>query len=98
MVLVPRVIAWALRSHMGGELLSTEITRSPEVTVIGPHKGQQGRDNKAGKVLVLATTAEVGVDVDGEDCSPTGQSYPGEGQALPLALFPNFPSKLQRSA
>ena len=48
----------------------TPITAG-EYTFIGHPRG-----DKAGKVLVLAHSAEIGFEVDADECAPTGLSNP----------------------
>ena len=50
-------------------------TTAGEYTFIGHPKG-----DKAGKVLVLALGAEIGFDVDADECRPTGISNPQRGR------------------
>ena len=65
-------------------------TTSGEGTFIGHPKA-----DKVGKILVLATAAEVGVELDAEDCSPTGRSNPQRGREYRLRYFRQFPGVLQ---
>ena len=50
-------------------------TTTGEYTFIGHPKG-----DKEGNVLVLAMAAEVGFEVDADECSPTGRSNPQRGR------------------
>jgi hypothetical protein len=52
-------------------------TTAGEYTFIGHSKG-----DKAGKVLVLAMAAEVGFEVDADECAPTGISNPQRGGSI----------------
>jgi hypothetical protein len=46
------------------------------------------------KILILATSAEVGVEIDAENCRPTGRAYPDTGREYRLRYARNFPGKL----
>ncbi len=50
---------------------------------------------KHDEVLVLATAAQVGIEIDADNCRPTGDCYPPLGQAYRLLYFRQFPGKLQ---
>jgi hypothetical protein len=50
-------------------------TTAGEYTFIGHPKG-----DKAGKVLVLVHSAEIGFEVDADECRPTGSSNPQRGR------------------
>jgi len=65
-------------------------TTTGEYTFIGHPKG-----DKAGKVLVLAHSGEVGQKVDADECSPTSISNPERGQFYRLRYFRNHPSGLE---
>jgi hypothetical protein len=54
--------------------------------------------NKSGQILVLATAAEVGIEIDAEDCHPTGRSYPATGAEYRHRYFRQFPGKLAGNA
>jgi hypothetical protein len=47
--------------------------------------------DKSGQILVLATAAEVGLEIDAEDCHPTGRSYPDTGAESRRRYFRQFP-------
>jgi hypothetical protein len=65
-------------------------TTAGEYTFIGHPKG-----DKAGKILVLAMAAEVGFEVDADECSPTGISNPQRGREYRLRYFRNHPGGLE---
>src|SRR5688572_6208669 len=52
-------------------------TTAGEYTFIGHPKG-----DTAGKVLVLAHSAEIGFEVDADECRPTDHSNPSEGESI----------------
>jgi hypothetical protein len=53
------------------------------------------RGDKAGKVLVLAMAAEIGFEVDADECAPTGNSNPQRGREYRLRYFRNHPRGLE---
>ena len=61
-----------------------------EYTFIGSSKGDQH-----GKVLVLAHSGEIGVEVDTDECSPTGHSNPQRGREYRQRYFRNHPGELE---
>jgi hypothetical protein len=61
-----------------------------EYTFIGHPKG-----DKDGRVLVLAIAAEVGFEVDADECAPTGRSNPQRGREYRLRYFRNHPRGLE---
>lgn len=65
-------------------------TTAGEYTFIGHPWG-----DKAGKVLVLAMAAEIGFEVDADECAPTGQSSPQRGREYRLRYFRNHPRGLE---
>jgi hypothetical protein len=65
-------------------------TTAGEYTFIGHAKG-----DKAGKILVLAMAAEIGFEVDADECSPTGISNPQRGREYRLRYFRNHPGGLE---
>jgi hypothetical protein len=50
---------------------------------------------KNNKVLVLATAALVGIEIDAKDCRPTGISYPSMGGEYRQRYLQEFPGKLK---
>jgi hypothetical protein len=65
-------------------------TTAGEYTFIGHPKG-----DKVGKVLVLAHSAEIGFEVDADECRPTGQSNPQRGREYRERYFRNHPRDLE---
>ena len=65
-------------------------TAAGEYTFIGNPKG-----DKAGKVLMLAHSGEVGFEVDADECSPTGTSNPQRGREYRHRYFRNHPRGLE---
>jgi hypothetical protein len=65
-------------------------TTAGEATFIGHPK-----TDKAGKVLVLAIAAELGFEVDADECSPTGRSNLQRGREYRLRYFRNHPRGLE---
>ena len=65
-------------------------TTTGEYTFIGHPKG-----DKEGNVLVLAMAAEVGFEVDADECSPTGRSNPQRGREYRQQYFLNQPRGLE---
>jgi hypothetical protein len=59
-------------------------TVAGEYTFIG-HPG----GDKDGKVLVLAHSGEIGVEIDADECSPTGRSNPQRGREYRQRYFRN---------
>jgi hypothetical protein len=59
-------------------------------TFIGHPKG-----DKAGKILVLAHSGEVGQEVDADECAPTDRSNPQRGREYRLRYFTNHPGGLE---
>ena len=64
-------------------------TVAGEATFIGHPKG-----DKSSKVLVLALAAEVGFEVDADECSATGVSSPQRGREYRQRYFRNHPGGL----
>ena len=58
-------------------------TVAGEATFIGHPKG-----DKSSKVLVLALAAEVGFEVDADECSATGRQQPAAGPRVSPAILP----------
>lgn len=56
------------------------------------------KDDKKELVLVLATTGEVGVEIDADNCHPTGRSYSAVGRKYRLRYLRQFPGKLKGNA
>src|SRR5687767_1426024 len=65
-------------------------TTAGEYTFIGHPKG-----DKAGRVLVLAHSAEIGFEVDADECRPTGSSNPQRGREYRQRYFRNHPGGLE---
>jgi hypothetical protein len=65
-------------------------TPTTEYTFIGHPKG-----DKAGNVLVLAHSGELGVEIDADECSPTGRSNPQRGREYRQRYFRNHPGGLE---
>jgi hypothetical protein len=65
-------------------------TVAGEGTFIGHPKA-----DKAGKVLVLAWATEMGVELDADECSPTGRSSPQCGREYRQRYFRNHPGGLE---
>ena len=61
-----------------------------ESTFMGHRKG-----DKAGKVLVLAHSGEVGQEVDADECAPTGRSNPQRGREYRQRYFRSHPRGLE---
>ena len=49
----------------------------------------------AGELLVLAHSAEIGFEVDADECRPTGQSNPRRGREYRQRYFRNHPRGLE---
>ena len=75
---------------VGDVVFCGTLTTAGEYTFIGHPKG-----DKAGKVLVLAHSGEVGQEVDADECAPTGRSNPERGQFYRLRYFRNHPGGLE---
>ena len=56
------------------------------------------KTDKQGRVLMLVAAAEVGIEIDAEDCHLTGRSYPTIGQECRTRYVRNFPGKLAGGA
>jgi hypothetical protein len=65
-------------------------TTAGEYTFIGHPRG-----DRAGKVLVLAHSGETGVEIDADECSPTGRSDPQRGREYRQRYFRNHPRGLE---
>ena len=65
-------------------------TTAGEYTFIGHPRG-----DKDGSVLVLAHSAEIGFEVDADECWPTGRSNPQRGREYRLRYFRNHPGGLE---
>jgi hypothetical protein len=52
------------------------------------------RDDKAGKVLVLADSAEIKMEIDADECAPTGRSNPQRGREYRQRYFRTHPRGL----
>jgi hypothetical protein len=65
-------------------------TTAGEYTFIGHPKGDKG-----GKVLMLAHSAEVGFEVDADECNPTGRSDPQRGHEYRQRYFRSHPRGLE---
>jgi hypothetical protein len=65
-------------------------TTGGEYTFIGHPKG-----DRTGKVLVLAHSAEIGFEVDADECRPTGSSDPQRGREYRMRYFRNHPGGLE---
>jgi hypothetical protein len=68
-------------------------TTAGEYTFIGHPRG-----DKAGKVLVLAMAAEIGFEVDADECAPTDRSNPHRGREYRQRYFRNHPPGLKHQA
>jgi hypothetical protein len=69
-------------------------TTAGEYTFIGHPKG-----DTAGKVLVLAHSAEIGFEVDADECRPTGQSSnSSRGREYRQRYLRNHPGRLEENA
>ena len=75
--------------QVGDTVFWATPTTAGEYTFIGHPKS-----DKAGKVLVLALGAEVGFEVNADECSPTGRSNPQRGREYRLRYFRNHPGGL----
>jgi hypothetical protein len=75
---------------IGDVVLWGTPTTAGEYTLIGYPKG-----DKAGEVLVLAHSAEIGFEVDADECSPTGINNPQRGREYRLRYFRNHPGGLE---
>jgi hypothetical protein len=53
------------------------------------------RGDRAGKILVLAHSGEIGHEVDADECSPTGRSNAERGRFYRLRYFRNHPRGLE---
>src|SRR5688572_28471283 len=65
-------------------------TTAGEYTFIDHPKG-----DKPGKVLVLAHSAEIGFEVDADECRPTGSSISQRGREYRMRYFRNHPGGLE---
>ena len=65
-------------------------TTAGEYTFIGHPKG-----DKHGKVLVLAHSAEIGFEVDADECLPTDRSNPQRSREYRQRYFRNHPRGLE---
>jgi hypothetical protein len=52
------------------------------------------KDDKAGKVLIIASAANVGTEIDAHVCHPTGQSYPALGAEFRQRFAQEYPGRL----
>ena len=68
-------------------------TTAGEWTFIGHPKG-----DKAGKILVLARSGEIGIEVDADKCSRAAWTNPDRGQFYRLRYFRNHPDGLEGNA
>ena len=68
--------------NIGDAVFWGTLTTAGEYTFIGHPKG-----DKAGQVLVLALGAEIGFEVDADECRPTGQSSPQRGREYRQRYF-----------
>jgi hypothetical protein len=50
------------------------------------------------RVLILATAAEVGIEIDSEHCRPTGHSHPSQGQTYRERYARQRPGRLRSNA
>jgi len=66
-----------MTNQVGDVVFWATASTAGEYTFIGHPNG-----DRTGKVLVLAMAAEVGFEVDADECSPTGRSK-GHGLAEP---------------
>ena len=69
---------------MGDTVFWATASTAGEWTFIGHPKGDKGV-----RVLVLAHSAEVGVDIDADECSPTGRSNQQRGCEYRQRYFRN---------
>ena len=76
--------------QIGDTVFWATSSTAGEYTFIGHLKG-----DKAGKVLVLAMAAEVGFEVDADECSATGRSNPQRGREYRQRFFRNYPRGLE---
>jgi len=67
-------------------------TTAGEYTFIGHPK-----DRQAGKVLMLALAAEVGFEVDADECSLDRSKEPASGKRGPAARCPDYRSTPEAS-
>jgi hypothetical protein len=65
-------------------------TTAGEYTFIGHPRG-----DKAGRVLVLAHSGEIGFEVDADECAPTDRSNPQQGREYRQRYFRNHPRGLE---
>jgi hypothetical protein len=75
---------------VGDGVFWATATTAGEWTFIGHPRG-----DKAGKVLVLARAAEVGFEVDADECSPAGWNDPQRGREYRQRYFRNHPRGLE---
>ena len=81
-------MGWSLLGKVPQE--SQRLSQSGKSTFIGYPRG-----DKAGKVLVLAIGAEVGFEVDADECSRTDRSNPQRGREYRQRYFRNHPRGLE---
>jgi len=53
------------------------------------------KSDKRDAVLILASAAMVEIEIDAEDCHPTGRSYPAKGAEYRQRHVRQFPGKLK---
>jgi hypothetical protein len=51
--------------------------------------------DKSERALILATAADAEIEMDAEDCHPTGRSYPATGAEYRQRHVRQFPGKLK---
>ena len=85
-----RSAASSHESSIGDTVFWSLGTTAGEATFVGHPKGDH-----AGKVLILAFAAEVGFEIDAENCSPTSRSNPQRGREYRQRYFRNHPGGLE---
>jgi len=75
---------------VGDVVFCVTPTTAGEYTFIGHPRG-----DRVGKVLVLAHSGEIGLEVDADECSPTGLSNPQRGREYRQRCFRNHPPGLE---
>ena len=55
----------------------------------------RGDNEKSGKILVLALGAEIGFEVDAQDCSPTGRSDGIRASSFASGILRSHPRGLE---
>jgi hypothetical protein len=85
-----RIGSTSRSEHWLRQRIKLAMSCSGAHTFIGHPKGDH-----AGKVLVLAHSGEVGVEIDADECSPSGRGNPQRGRAYRQRYFRNHPRGLE---